>query len=159
MKRELTGRTFLLYLGGFFLVIFAVNGYFAYVAVATFRGADESQAYSEGMQYNATLARRAEQAKLGWNATIAADRLATGNVRVAVALKKADGSPAQNVTLLGQLEHPSDEVRDRSLHLVEVRAGEYEADLAGVSPGAWDVIVTTPEHAIPFEATRRLWVR
>ena len=48
MKRELTGRDFLLYISTYFLVIFAVNGYLAYVAVATFSGADEAQAYRDG---------------------------------------------------------------------------------------------------------------
>lgn len=159
MRRELTGRAFLLYMCVFFAVVFAVNGYMAYEAVATFRGADESQAYREGMQYNTTLARRAEQARLGWTATIAAERLASGQVRVAVTLKKADGSPVTHLMLDGKLEHPADEARDRSLRFTEVRAGEYEGDVAGVSPGAWDTIVTTPAHAVPFEATRRLWVR
>lgn len=159
MTRELTGKAFLFYLCAFFLVVFAVNGYFAYAAVVTFSGADESQAYREGMQYNAALARRAVQAKLGWTATIGANRLASGKIVVAVSLKRPDGAPVSNLQLYGKLEHPSDEARDKILHFAEVRAGEYVGEANGVSPGAWDAIVETPEHAVPFEATRRLWVR
>ena len=71
---------------------------------------------------------------------------------------QANGSPAAKVSLGGEIRHPSDESRDRELNLREVRPGDYEADVAGITPGAWDFIVKTPETGAPFEATRRIFV-
>jgi len=158
MEKELTGRDVLVWLSVFFLCIIAVNVYFVVVSVATFRGEDEQKPYLQGIEYNQTLARRDVQAKLGWTANIAADRLASGHVRVDITLKQANGAPSTVEKLVGELRHPSDENRDHQLHLVQVRNGEYIADVSGVSAGAWDVIVSTTASETPFEATRRLWV-
>jgi len=158
MTRELTGRGVLIYLVAFFGVIFAVNLYFGVVAVTTFRGEDDLKPYQEGIEYNQTLARRAEQEKLGWKAIFSVDRIGADKVHIAVTLKQADGSPEAGSGLLGEIRHPADESRDRTLHLVEVKAGDYEADVTGIGPGAWDLIVKTPENGAPFEASRRMWV-
>jgi nitrogen fixation protein FixH len=160
MKNTLTGRGVIVWLLAFFGIIFVINAVFIGVAVKTFTGDDADDSYLQGVEYNHTLAQRAEQEKLGWHATIAADRLSTGNVRIGVVLKQADGAPETKVALLGTLHHPSDETKDRPLHLRQIAPGEYVADLDGVGTGAWDVIVTTPAKAeTPFEASRRLWVR
>lgn len=158
MRRELTGRKVLVWLVASFGVVFAVNIYFIVIAVKTFRGEDEQKPYLQGVEYNQTIARRAEQEKLGWKAAIGATRLPTGAVRVAVTLKRANGAPETNVNLTGELRHPADETRDRQMRLHEANPGEYVAELSGVKMGAWDVIVTTQAQQSPFEASRRLWV-
>jgi len=159
MGRELTGRNVLFLLIASFAVVFAVNIYFIVISVKTFSGEDEQEPYLQGVEYNQTLLRRTEQKKFGWNASIGATRLPSGMVRVAVTLKRADGSPETNVSLTGELRHPTDETRDQSLRLHEASSGEYVAELSGVKAGAWDVIVTTPaRQSTPFEASRRLWV-
>lgn len=158
MKNDLTGRSVLAWLLGFFIVVAAVNAYFIYIAVATFRGEDEQKPYLQGVEYGETLWRRAEQARLGWRAVIGADRLATGKLRVEVVLKSADGRPQSKLGLVGELRHPTDETRDRQLRLVEIAAGEYRGELAGIHAGAWDVVVKTANGSAPFEATRRVWV-
>jgi nitrogen fixation protein FixH len=158
MTRELTGRGVLAWLFAFFLVIIGVNAWFIYVAVSTFRGEDDQKPYLQGIAYNETLSQRAEQARQGWHATIAADRLQSGKVRVEVTLRQRNGAPERNARLVGELRHPSDETRDRSLRLVEVADGDYRGDVGGVGTGAWDVVVTASPGTTPFEASRRLWV-
>ena len=158
MNRTLTARGVLLWMLALFIPVIAVNVYFIVLSVTTFRGEDEQRPYLQGIEYNDTLERRAVQEKLGWNATISASRLPHGKVQIAVALKQANGAPETAVTLHGELRHPADENRDRTLKLREVGGGLYEADLSGVRPGAWDVIVSTAAHDAPFEASRRVWV-
>lgn len=158
MNRTLTGRDVLLCLVAFFGLIFATNAYFITVAVKTFSGEDEQKPYLQGVEYNDTLARRAEQRKLGWRATISAMRLPSGRVHFAVQLAHADGSPATRQILGGELRHPADENRDRPLDLKESAPGLYQVDLAGVGAGSWDVIVNASAKAVPFEAVRRVWV-
>jgi len=157
MSKTLTGRGVLLWLGGFFGIIFATNAIFITEAVKTFRGEDEQLPYLQGVMYNQTLEHRAMQKKLGWQASIAARRGASGKVDVIVQLHQRDGSPQGRAAMTGELRHPSDENRDRSLRFAEISAGVYRAELAGVAPGNWDVLVNSKGDQ-PFQASRRLWV-
>lgn len=155
MTGKLTGRGVLLWLLAFFGVVMGVNAWFVTVSATTFRGEDEQKPYLQGVEYNDTLARRAEQKKLGWQATIAADRLAQGLVRVTV---HVEGRGTQDLALTGELRHPADENRDRPLKFTRAGEGLYQADLKGVPSGLWDVFVQAG-HGQPFEADRRLWLR
>ncbi|HWU54838.1 MAG TPA: FixH family protein [Rhizomicrobium sp.] len=155
--KPLTGRGVLLWLTGFFGIIIATNAIFITEAVKTFRGEDEQKPYLQGVEYNRTLAHRAEQAKLGWHASIDARRLPAGNAEILVALRHRDGSPETGARLAGELRHPSDEHRDRTLRFSQVSAGLYQATIQA-APGNWDVLVSNTEGA-PFQATRRLWLQ
>ncbi len=158
MNGPLTGRGVLFWLIGFFGLIFATNGYFITMAVKSFSGEDEQKPYLQGIAYNDTLARRAEQRKLGWQATMSAARLPTGAVRIAVNLVQSDGSPEVTASLSGELRHPANEHLDRPLALKEIQPGHYQMDLTNVRPGFWDVMVANANDAKPFEAVRRVWV-
>jgi nitrogen fixation protein FixH len=147
----------LLWLSGFFGIIFATNAIFITEAVKTFRGEDEQLPYLQGITYNQTLEHRALQKKLGWQASIAAQRGAGGKVDIVVKLHRRDGLPATHVAMTGELHHPADENRDRPLRFSEISAGVYRAELAGVAPGNWDVLVSN-QRGEPFQARRRLWV-
>lgn len=158
MRRELSGRGVLIWLLAFFGVIFAVNVYFIGAAIRTFRGEDDLKPYQEGIDYNQTLARRAAQARLGWQASIDAVRTGPHSARIEVVLRKPDGSPVSHVALAADFRHPSDENRDRSTSLREGVAGDYKGELGSLTAGAWDVIVKASDPHVPFEATRRVWL-
>lgn len=159
MTGMLTGRGVLIWLFGFFGVIFAMNTYFIVVSSRTFRGEDEQKPYLQGVEFNQTLARRAEQTALGWKATITTTRLVRGDVRIEIQIRDRGGRPVAETGLTGELRHPADENRDRSLRFARTAPGIYQGDLAGVSPGVWDVQVWSRDEHTPFEAERRLWVR
>jgi nitrogen fixation protein FixH len=159
MNGHLTGRGVLIWLFAFFGVILAVNSYFITVSTSTFRGEDEQKPYLQGVEYNQTLARHAAQAALGWQAAITATRLPGGDVRVEIQMRDTAGKPVAEPGLAGELRHPSDENRDRDLHLAQTAPGLYEARLSGVSPGVWDVMIHSSSERTPFDAERRLWVR
>lgn len=158
MTRPLTGRGVLLWLGGFFLVVFAVNAAYIAISIGTFRGEDEQKPYLQGIEYNRTLQRRAEQARLGWTAEIHAERAAGGHVDVVVDLKGRAGRPQTDATLAGELRHPADENRDRTLSLTEIAPGRYRADAGPVQAGFWDVVINGGAKDRPFETSARLWV-
>jgi nitrogen fixation protein FixH len=159
MTRTLTGRGVLLWLTGFFGLIFATNAAFITVAVKTFRGEDEQLPYLQGVEYNDTLAHRALQKKLGWQATISAVRHPDGSVRVSVYLRQPDGKAPPAEHLSGELRHPSDENRDQALHLVSDGGGAYHADLPKASRGIWDVVLKSDKGDAPFEAIRRVLLK
>ena len=157
MSRTLTGHGVLVWLGAFFGVIFAANLGFIISAERTFSGEDEQKPYLQGVEYNQTLARRAEQVRLGWQAVIDTERLAGGRTLVTVAVRRPGGAPQSGEHLVGKLRHPANENRDRGLAFIEVRPGVYQATLAGVNSGYWDVEVASRNGA-PFQAMRRLWL-
>ena len=82
---------------------------------------------------------------------------AAGKVLVTVALNQRDGAPEDRASLAGELRHPADENRDRALRFSQVTPGLYRAELAGVAPGNWDVLVSN-KGSDSFQASRRLWV-
>ncbi len=159
MTRTLTGRGVLFWLMGFFGVIFAANAYFITVAVKTFRGEDEHLPYLQGVEYNDTLAHRALQKKLGWQAIVSAVRHRDGSVRVSVSLRQPDGKAPPAEHLVGELRHPTDENRDQALRLMAQGDGDYRADLPKVSAGIWDVVLKSGKSDTPFEAVRRVMLR
>ena len=70
-------------LAGFFGVIFAINVDLHHrLGAAPSAARTKQKPYLQGVEYNQTLARRAEQARLGWRATHRRQRLASGAVRV-----------------------------------------------------------------------------
>jgi len=157
MSRKLTGRGVLLILVGFFGVIFATNAIFITAAVRTFRGEDEARPYLQGIAYNQTLARRTEQARLGWHASIGDRRLASGTL-LTIDVAQSDGKAPSGLVLTGELRHPADEHRDRALRFTETRPGHFETLVHDLPPGRWDMMVSN-SRAAPFRASRQLWVR
>jgi nitrogen fixation protein FixH len=159
MTGRLTGRGVLIWLFGFFGIIFAINTYFIMVSSRTFRGEDEQKPYLQGVEFNQTLVRRSEQHVLGWRASITAIRLADGHVRIEVTTRDRNGKAVVQSGMSGELRHPADENRDRVLRLNPAAPGTYRAELTGVSPGVWDVLIHSTRGQAPFEAVRRVWVR
>ena len=158
MTGTLTGRGVLIWLCGFFALIFATNAYFITMSVKTFRGEDEQLPYLQGISFNQTLTHRAEQQALGWHATVAVTRLPHGSAQVEVNIRDARGGPLSGVTLKGTLRHPADENRDRPLILAPVAPGIYQAKVDQLPPGLWNVTMHA-EGGPPFELVDRLWVR
>ncbi|HUO03154.1 MAG TPA: FixH family protein [Rhizomicrobium sp.] len=158
MTGTLSGRGVLMWVLGFFGIIIAVNVWFVMASIRTFSGEDEQKPYLQGVEYNQTLARRAEQRALNWQASVTSTRLGGNSVRVAILLSHADGSPVSGLSLHGELRHPSDEGRDQSASLKESAPGRYEAVVNGIAPGAWDFVAVTGARQPPFETTRRLWM-
>lgn len=157
MIRYLSGRAVFLSFVAFFGVIMAVNVLFIVKAVATFSGEDEDDSYTQGLAYNHTLERHAIQQRLGWTATIDAQRESSRKARVVVVIDNSNGAPLGHLSLMGTLRRPTDAGRDRILNFVEVAPGSYAAEARDVDPGIWDVDVETASNA-PFDASRRLWI-
>jgi len=158
MTYSLTGRGVLLWLGGFFAIIFATNAYFVTMSVKTFRGEDEQLPYLQGINYNHMLAERTEQRALGWKGTVTIVRLPSGSARLQLAIRDAGGRPLEGLVVKGELRHPADENRDRPLAMKAVAPGLYQADIDKIAPGAWDAVLHT-EGGAPFEVVQRLWLR
>ena len=156
---ELKGRHVLFILIGFFAVIFAVNGYFAYSAISTLPGEERGATYEAGLRYNATLADERRQEALHWSHK---SQFLPGS-RLSVAVADADGSPVAGLSIEGWMDRPAAEGADRKLNFTEVAPGRYEAMTGAAEAGAWILAFTAQKPRLGsdpavYRVKERLWI-
>lgn len=159
---ELTGWHVLLSLVGFFGIVIAVNTAFAVQAYTTFPGEVSATPFEDGIAFNRTLATRAQERALGWNARIeatvlgAGDQFRSGRVQLRVRIADKAGQPVRGLKLTGSLERPATESGKLEPQFTETGPGVYEAT-APDTPGAWDLtLVGADAQGRAFEAQSRL---
>jgi nitrogen fixation protein FixH len=153
----LTGRTVLIWLIATFAVVLGVNGFFIARAIGTYPGEDVHDPYLQGIGFNRTLAERHHQATLGWQASVEAKRSAAATTITVTLVDPRRALPA-TLNLTGELRHPTDAERDRVLVFTRHDANTFIGRTSVVAAGSWDVVVRAKGN-VPFEATRRLWLR
>lgn len=137
--RQMTGRMVLAILIGFFLVIFGVNGVFAYLALETFPGVENKDAYRAGLAYNLTLRQAAAQRALGWHVAVAWHSTGRGRGRLILTLADRDGRALSDRAVNALLFRPVSAGADRAVALLERTPGRYQADVVLVAGGNWEV--------------------
>ncbi len=159
METRLKGKHVLFILIGFFGIIFAVNGYFAWSALKTLPGEERGATYEAGLRYNATLAEQRAQEKLHWSHK---SQLLPGS-KLSVAVADSDGSPVAGLSIDGWLERPAAEGADHKLTFTEVDTGRYEAVTGTSEAGAW-ILAFAAQKPRPgsgpavYRVKERLWI-
>lgn len=157
MTFELKGWHVLLMLLAFFGITIAVNVVFTTYALSTFSGEDVSKPYLRGLEYNKTLAARAEQAKLKWTATIEVEREGVAGAVVTVSIAGADGQAVGGLAVTALFKRPTDANLDKTVTLEPLGGGQYRGRVADVLAGQWDVVARAGSGDAPsFEAERRV---
>lgn len=156
MKRtsfEIRGWHVLAGMLAFFGAIIAINIAFAVLAVRSFPGEDVRRSYVQGLQYNATLAKRRAQAELGWQAQ-AGLRTAGAGALVFVTLQDRRGRPLDGAVIEGELQRPASDRLDRALTFEQSGAGLYVAHLDDLPGGRWRLRARAGRgrDALDFEA-------
>lgn len=154
--RELTGWHVLMCMMVFFGVMFAVNGVFLYFAITTHPGEDVEKSYLQGLHYNDTLAARARQADLGWNAGIGFD---DAYKAVIVQVQDASQLDLRGLAITGKLRHLSSENGDQELAFEQQENGLYSAAIIRPKSGIWEVQIQIAQNGaapIIFEAYKEL---
>jgi len=155
--RELKGWHVLVMILAFFGVTIGVNAIFVSYALSTFAGEDVKQPYQKGLEYNQNIAGKEAQAALGWQATIAARREKSGESVFVLRLVNAENQPLSALDVDLRLRHPANAYLDRSLKLMPLGDGVYEARVADLKRGQWDVMASTQSsEKVAFQATRRV---
>jgi nitrogen fixation protein FixH len=155
MTRELKGWHVLVMMLGFFGITIAVNVALTIYAIDTFSGEDVPKPYLRGLEYNRTLEERMAQTALGWNATIEVIR-ENGGAAISAHIEDRNGDARSALSVAATLRRPTDAHFDRTIDLVAVGGGNYEAVASDLAPGAWDVIVRAKSSGVAFEAQRRV---
>ncbi len=138
--RELTGRAVLLWLVGFFGIVFAINGYMADAAITTFAGVDTPSSYEAGQmfEHEAELAR--EQDAMHWkvDGNLNLDRV--GEAVLDMRVRDAEGQPVGGLRADARLWHPADSRRDHVIHLAKTGPGVFHGE-AHARSGKWELII------------------
>jgi nitrogen fixation protein FixH len=138
--RVLSGRAVLLWLIGFFVVVFAVNAVLVQAAISTFGGVETSSSYKAGLQFEqeASLAQR--QDALRWWVSGKLARDGAGEAQLDVSARDARGVPLVGLTADARLAHPADDRLDRVIAVRPVAAGIFHG-AAQAQPGQWELII------------------
>lgn len=145
------GRHVLIAFVLFFGLIAAVDALFISLALRTFSGQVAKNPYEAGLLYDRTLEKRAAQAKLGWNATLAAS---DAGVLELVITDRA-GKGVDGLTVEATLKRPATDDGAQTRSMSGSGEGRYVADVT--LSGAWDIeVLATGRNGEQFEAGRRV---
>jgi nitrogen fixation protein FixH len=133
----LTGRHVFYILSGFFGVVFAVNGVFAFYAVTGFSGVETKNAYEAGLAYDHELNAVREQNERGWKVAVERGAAGDGTTSFKVVPKDRDGNTLAGLSVSAQFKRPVNAALDRTVSLKEVESGVYETAVALPAQGQW----------------------
>ena len=139
-KRELTGRAVLLWIVGFFAVIFAVNGVLVQAATSTFRGMETGSSYKAGLLFKADVESAQRQQDLHWQVDGKLLRDRAGEAVLEFSARDAKGAALTGLTAAARLAHPADARLDRTMELKSAGGGVFRGE-ADAQPGQWELIV------------------
>lgn len=135
---KLSGRSVLLMLIAFFVVVFGVNIGMAYLAVETFSGVQTEKPYENGLAFNRDIAvARAQDAK-NWSVEDHIVRADNGDSTIDVRISDAQTSAINGLTVMVTLKAPADSHRDRRVELTNMGDGHYRGSTSSEA-GQWDV--------------------
>ncbi len=138
--RELTGRHVLLWLVGFFAVVFAVNGLLVQAATSTFGGLETQSSYKAGLMFEQEVAKAERQDELKWNVDGKLVRDQAGAAVLAISVRDAHGAPVGGLTADALLAHPADQKLDHAIALASDGAGRFRGEDKAPA-GQWELIV------------------
>jgi nitrogen fixation protein FixH len=160
--KTLTGSHVLVWMLGFFGLMFVVNGIFLWAAITSFPGEEVKHSYLQGLQYNKTIETRSHQQNMMWTAEVGLVESDSGKMLVA-RLFDGDGNPLAARSVGGEFRRAATQESDLVLELLPVGAGEFQAALPTLATGAWHVTinaeVTGEADAGSFSAAKVLTVQ
>ncbi|WP_417317006.1 FixH family protein [Emcibacter sp.] len=140
--KRITGKTVLIWLIGFFLVVFAVNGVMAWIALDSWNGLATDNAYRKGLAYNEEIEQDRLQKMSGWKLHIASPFKTQKGSTLGISLLRPDDA-ATPATLLVQFRRPIVEGYDfeMTLPLTAEKDGSflYQAPVDLPLPGVWEI--------------------
>jgi nitrogen fixation protein FixH len=154
--RPLTGWQTLWIAIACFGVVFAVNGWMAYLAISTFRGDADPSPYEHGLAYEKDIAAAKAQAALGWKVSEHFARDGDGEATIEVRMLDASGAPLAGLGVTTSFDSPADAKLDQSVALTETAPGVYSGRLKA-RRGQWDVdLEAARDGARAFKSINRV---
>ena len=130
----------LIWLVGFFGLVFAVNAVLVQAATSTFGGVETHEFLQGGLQFESEVARAERQQALHWRVDGKLKRDAQGEAVLDISVRDANGNPVTGLTADATLAHPADARLDHIIPLCADGAGRFHGAGQGQS-GQWELIV------------------
>ncbi len=137
---ELTGRAVLLWLVGFFGLVFVVNAIMAKAAISTFGGVETQSSYKAGQMFEGEVAKAERQDARHWQVAGKLNRDRSGEAVLDIAARDGKGAVLTGLKAMARLAHPADERLDRVFELARIGAGEFRGQVAA-SAGQWELLI------------------
>jgi nitrogen fixation protein FixH len=137
--RRLTGRTVLLILIGFFLIVSIANGVMIRAAVSTFSGVETGSAYQAGLAFERDVEDARAQDTRHWQVSVKVRRTGERTV-VEIDARDAAGRRLTGLEARARFSHPTDRRADRAVALSEDASGHFRGAVDPVA-GQWDVVI------------------
>ncbi len=158
--KKITGKTVLVWLFGFFGVIFAANAVFLYLAFGSFPGVVVDSSYKAGQSYNQEIAAAKAQEKLNWQISSEFMRTTGSGGQLIVTAADADNNPLYGINLSATLKHPAHDKADVELVLKADGGGRYTAEIEDLAAGNWNLILEIDQDgARKFKSENRVFVK
>jgi len=155
--RPIAGRHVLALVVAFFATVSAVNAVMIWLALQSFPGMVNGDAYREGLEYNRTLEAREAQRALGWQ--VAVDVTGDGRARrIEATFADRSGAPLGGLAVTANLVRPVARGIDRTVALREAGPGVYRAEAEFPVPGHWRLELEARREAASWRMERELWL-
>ncbi len=138
---EFTGRHMALIMVAFFGVIISVNGFMAYMATASWTGILAKNGYVASQDFNAALAVRRTQDRLGFQSLLHYD-----DKTIVFSFRDSSDQALVGFDVNLQIGRPVNENEDRRYVLKEARPGIYSQKLK-LAPGQWNADIFANDKA------------
>ena len=136
--RPFTGWHAFIMIGSFFLVIIAVNIYFAVEAERTWTGVVVEDSYTSGQGFNQKVQLVREQEALGWHEDLTYE---SGTLKLA--LQDGSNQPLAMQGLTIALSRPIGDEEDQTVTPTQGADGTYSATVT-LKKGKWNAVITAP---------------
>ncbi len=137
-NKEFTGKKALMWIVGFFLIIFIVNAIMATIAVGTWGGLETNDSYRKGLYYNDEIAAAEIQKSSGWKIALSHSPSGLQNDRLDVEISWPEGDlPPAKVTAI--ISRAVTNAYDQQIILTKSGKNIYTAPLNLPQAGQWNI--------------------
>ncbi|WP_319530730.1 FixH family protein [uncultured Cohaesibacter sp.] len=137
-QKKFTGWHVLMWIGGFFGVMFFANGMFVYYARSTWPGVVEQSPYQASQNYNNTLKEAQAQADRHWQMAMQLKRR-QNEVFLVVEAKDKLGNPLTDLEIEANIGRSVTETFDRQIVMTPQSDGVYQGSIGTLDPGRWRI--------------------
>lgn len=153
-----TGRHVFWWITAFFAVVIGVNATMAILALSTFNGVSEDEAYVDGLAFNETLKAVDEQQAMGWSVSTNLDR--PGGLVANIRAEYLDSSSIAltHLNVRAEFVRPVHQGYDFSVFLQQTGPGVYTAATSVPLAGQWTVRLIAEYNASQINQFARPYV-
>jgi nitrogen fixation protein FixH len=143
---------------GAFVVVIAVNGAAAYLALDTAPGLVTEHPFDVGNSYNELLDKGAAQDALGWQGAVQFSSTGPERGTLEVTMRDAAGRPLTGLAARAEIIRPVENLPAIEAALPLAAPGRYAAAVRLPRPGQWQVRVTLTRGSDSFLVGQRIFV-